>query len=137
MRGRWVPVAIALMLLASTGCGDDASGSAPDPEDATNCADLADKFTEITGEILDVIGDRTDVDMESATSENEAAGEAWMTTAFALVARVGELCDEGEFDQLLCERKSGLEPGGEAGQHFLRDNYPDCSGTDTQVDPEP
>jgi hypothetical protein len=54
-----------------------------------------------------------------------------------LVARIGELCDEGEFDQLLCERKPEIEPAGEAGERFLRDNYPDCSGTDTQADPEP
>lgn len=137
MRGCWVVVVSALILGSVAGCGDDASGPAPDPADATSCADLADKFAEITGELLDVIGDRTDADMESASSEDEAAGDEWMTTAFALVARVGELCDEGEFDRLLCERESGLEPGGEAGQRFLRDNYPDCQGTDTDVDPEP
>jgi hypothetical protein len=125
------------MLGSLAGCGDDASGSAPDPADATSCADLADKFVEITGEFLDLLGDRTDADMESATAEDEAAADEWMQTAFALVARIGDLCDEGEFDELLCERKSGIEPAGEAGQTFLRDNYPDCSGTDTQVEPEP
>jgi hypothetical protein len=127
MRGRWVVVSVALLVGSVAGCGDD-SGSAPDPADATSCADLADKFTEITGEILDVIGGRTDADMESASAEDEAAGDAYMESAFAVVVRVGELCDEGEFDRLLCERRSELEPGGEAGQHFLRDNYPDCSG---------
>lgn len=137
MRGRWVAVVVLLSLGAAAGCGDDASGAAPDPEDAASCADLADKFSEITGDLLDVIGDRTDADMESASSEDEAAGDEYMATAFAVVARVDELCDEGEFDRLLCERKSGLEPGGEAGERFLRDSYPGCSGPDTEADPEP
>lgn len=136
MRSRWLPMVIALMVLSSTGCGDDGSGPTPDPAEAASCADLADKFVEITGDLLDQIGDRTDADMESASAEDEAAGDAYMETAFELVARIGELCDEGEFDRLLCERKSGLEPGGEAGERFLRDNYPDCSGTDMQIDPE-
>jgi hypothetical protein len=72
--------------------------------------------------------------MESASSEDEAAGDEYMQTAFALVARVGELCDEGEFDRLLCERKPALEPAGEAAERFLRDSYPDCSGPDTSAD---
>ncbi|MCB2224911.1 MAG: hypothetical protein KQH83_12145 [Actinobacteria bacterium] len=117
------------MAWSMVGCGDDASGSAPDPADATSCADLADKFTEITGEVLDVIGDRTDADMESASAEDDAAGNEWMETAFALVARIDDLCDEGEFDRLLCEREADLTPGGEAAERFLRDNFdPVCSG---------
>jgi hypothetical protein len=126
MRDWRVAVVVALILGSVAGCGDEASGSAPDPADATSCADLADKYAEITGELLDVIGNRTDADMESVSSEDESAGDAWMTTAIAVGARVGELCNEGEFDRLLCVRKPGLEPGGEAGQRFLRDNYPDC-----------
>lgn len=128
MRDRWVVVVIALVLGSIAGCGDDASGSAPDPADATSCADLADKFVEITGDLLDQIGDRTDADMESASSEDQAAGDAYMATAFEVVARIAELCGEGEFDRLLCERASGLSPAGEAGERFLRDNFPDCSG---------
>ena len=137
MRRQALLVLPVLLLALIVGCADSSSTSAPDPADATNCADLADKFTEITGEIVDLLGDRTDADMESATEEDEAAADEWMATAFALVSRIGELCEEGEFDRLLCERKSELVPAGEAGERFLRDNYPDCSGTDTHVEPEP
>lgn len=128
MRGRWTAVAVVLSVGLAAGCGDDAPGSAPDPADAASCGDLADKYVEITSDLLDVIGDRTDADMESATSDDDAAGDAWMAAAFAVVGRIGDLCGEGEFDRLLCERAPGLAPGGEAAERFLRDNFPDCAG---------
>ena len=65
--------------------------------------------------------------MESPPADIEAAAEEWMEISFELVPRIAELCgDEGEFDELLCDRKSEIEPGGEAGDRFLRDNYPGC-----------
>lgn len=126
MRSRWVLVVPVLALGLIAGCGDGSNTSAPDPADATSCADLADKYVETTADIIDQIGDRTDADMESPPAELEAAAEEWMEVVQELVPRIGELCDDGEFDALLCDRKSDIEPEGEAGERFLRDNYPGC-----------
>jgi hypothetical protein len=109
------------------GCGDDTTTSAPDPSDATSCADLANKYVEMTRDIISQIGDRTDADMESPPAEIESAAEEWVNTTFVLVPRIADLCDEGEFDELLCDRASEIEPAGEAGARFLRDNFPACS----------
>jgi len=65
--------------------------------------------------------------MESPPAEIETAAEEWMNTAFDLVPRIADLCDEGEFHELLCDRKSEIEPAGEAGERFLSDNFPACS----------
>ena len=128
MRRYPVLIVVVCFLGLVAGCGDDTTTSAPDPADATTCADLAEKYVEITKDLIDQIGDRTDVDMESAPAELEAAAEEWMDTSFDLVARIPDLCDEGEYDALLCDRRSRIEPAGEAGERFLRDNYPSCSG---------
>jgi hypothetical protein len=109
------------------GCGGDTAASAPDPAEATTCGDLADKYVEITKDIIEQIGDRTDADMEAPPAELEASAEAWMNTSFDVVSRIADLCNDDEFDQLLCERKSEIEPTGEAGERFLRDNFPACS----------
>jgi hypothetical protein len=129
MRRRYVLV-LAACVLGMAACGDDTTTttSAPDPADATSCADLANKYVEMTSDIIDQIGDRTDAEMESPPAEIETAAEEWVNTSFALVPRIGDLCEEGEFDELLCERKSEIEPTGEAGEHFLSDNFPSCSG---------
>ena len=119
-------VAVCVSWLVA-GCGGDTATSAPDPADATSCADLADKYVEITSDIIEQIGDRTDADMESPPAELEASAESWMNTSFGVASRIADLCDEGEFDELLCARKSGIEPAGEAGERFLRDNFPSCS----------
>lgn len=108
-------------------CGDDTVNAPPDPADATSCADLADKYVEITSDMIDQIGDRTDADMESPPAEVEAAANEWFATYSELVPRIGELCDEGEFDELLCDRESAIEPAGEAAERFFRDNYPACT----------
>lgn len=141
MRGRWILVPLFCLLGLIAGCGDSATttsapdaadttaASAPDPADATSCADLADSYADSTADIISQIGDRTDADMETPPAHLEAAAEEWMENSFALVRRIAELCTyEAEFDELLCDRKSRINPAGEAGERFLRDNYPDCPG---------
>lgn len=116
-----------------TACGDSADVAAPSSAGVTGCADLADRYVEITGGIIDQIGDRTDADMETPPANLEAAAEEWMQDAFEIAARVDELCGGGEFDQLLCDRRSTIAPKGEAGQRFLRDNFPTCSQQPPEV----
>ncbi len=129
MLSRHVLIVAFVALGVAAGCGDanDSNASAPDPADATSCADLADKYFEITRDIVAQIGDRTDADMESPPAEIETAAEDWMNTSLELVPRISDLCAENEFDELLCDRRSEIEPLGEAGERFLRDNYPTCS----------
>lgn len=105
------PLMVPLLLLALiAGCGDGSTSSAPDPADATSCADLAAKYAEITGNIIDQIGDRTDAEMESPPADLEAAADEWIEVVQELVPRTSELCDEGEYDDLLCDRNSDIEP---------------------------
>lgn len=128
MLGRRVlALGVAVLGLVAGCASDDTTTSAPDPSDATNCADLANKYEEITRDIVAQIGARTDAEMESPPAEIEAAAEQWMNATFDLVPRIDDLCDEGEFDELLCDRRSDIEPAGEAGERFLRDNYPSCA----------
>jgi hypothetical protein len=108
------------MIGLTTGCGGDSG----EPAD---CADLADEYVEITSEIVGLIGDRTMADMESPPPEIEEAADEWFESTTEVIPRIGELCDEGEFDRLLCDRKSSIEPAGEAGERFLAENYPGCS----------
>jgi hypothetical protein len=108
------------------GCGGATTAPAPDPADATSCADLADKYFEITANLIDMVGDRTDSEMESPPAEFQAAGDDWLEVTSQIWPRVAELCDGEEFDQLLCERISEIEPAGEAGERILRDNFPRC-----------
>ena len=109
------------------GCGDDTTTSTPDAADATSCADIADGYVEITRDIINQIGDRTDAAMQSPSADLEAAADEWFKAAAELIPRVADLCAAGEFDELLCDRESTIEPAGEAGERFLQDNYPDCS----------
>lgn len=127
MLGGRVLVMGACVLGLVAGCGDDTTESAPDPADATSCADLADKYVDTTRDFIDQIGERTDADMESPPPEIETAAEEWMNTMRDLVPRISDLCTEDEFDELLCDRKSDIEPAGEAGDRFLSDNFPACS----------
>ncbi len=127
MLSRRVPVLAICVLGLIAGCSDDTTTSAPDPADASSCVDLADKYVEITGELIGQIGDRSDAEMESPPAELETTAQDWMDTSFDLVSRIDDLCDEREFDELLCDRKSEIEPAGEAGERFLRDNFPACS----------
>lgn len=108
------------------GCGGATTTPAPDPADATSCADLADKYFEITANLIDMVGDRTDSEMESPPAEFQAAGDDWLEVALEISDRVAELCDGEEFDELLCARISEIEPGGEAAERLLRDNFPPC-----------
>jgi hypothetical protein len=129
MRDRWILVSFLCLLGLIAACGDNTTAtSAPDPADATSCADLADNYADSTAYIISLIGDRTDADMETPPADIEAAGEEWMENSFDLVRRIAELCAyEAEFDELLCDRKSLINPAGEAGERFLRDNYPACT----------
>jgi hypothetical protein len=127
MRGHWGLICMVCVVGLVSACSDDTETSALDPVDADSCADLADKYVEITGDIIDQIGNRTDAEMESPPADLEAASDDWFNVCSELIPRTGELCDEGEFDELLCDLKSGIEPGEQAGEHFLRDKYPTCS----------
>lgn len=129
MRRSWLVVVVVVVQGLMAGCGESSSEApAPDPADATSCDDLANKYVEVTASIVDRIGDRSDTDMESPPADLEAAANDWMGVMMALVPRIAELCASGdEFDVLLCDRESEIVPGGEAGEHFLRDNYPTCS----------
>jgi hypothetical protein len=135
MRKRWTLMLAVCLVGSVAGCGDDAvssstpesAASTPDPVDATMCADLADRYVEITRIIVDRLGERTDAEMETPPEDLEAAADEWFQASSDLIPRIAELCDEGEFDSLLCDRKFVIEPAGEAGARFLSDNYPSCS----------
>jgi len=127
MRNRCIPVVVVCLAALLAGCGDS-DASPPDPVHAESCVDLADKYVEIAQELLDSIGELTPADMSPPPPEVETAGEEWFAEYSELVPRIGQLCEEAEFDALLCERESQLESFGEEGEHFLDDNYPSCDG---------
>lgn len=127
MKHRWFPTVLVFLLVVIAGCGDGSTSSAPDPADATSCADLADKYVEIAQELLDSMGELTTADMESAPADVEAAADEWYAVYKDLVPRVGELCGADEFDALLCDRIGDVEAFGEEGERFLNENYPGCS----------
>lgn len=128
MRGRWVLVLVVCLGWLVVGCGDSTSPTAPDPADATSCADLADKYVEIAQDLLDSIGELTTADMETAPAEIEAAADEWFAVYQDLVPRIGGLCGADEFDTLLCDRKGDVEAFGEEGKRFVEENFPSCSG---------
>lgn len=126
-RGRALIVTTVLVVGLVASCGGDSADPAPDPADATSCGDLADKFVEITAEVIDQIGDRTDAEMESPSAEDEAAGDEWSAVFAELLPRTAELCTDGEFDELLCGLEAEIQPAGEAAERFMQDNFPACS----------
>lgn len=128
MRGRWVSVFVICLGWMVVGCGDSTSTTAPDPADATSCADLADKYVEIAQELLDSIGELTTAEMETAPADVEAAAEEWFAVYRDLIPRIGELCEADEFDTLLCDRVGDVETFGEEGKRFLDENFPSCGG---------
>lgn len=128
MQGRWVLVLVVCVLGLIAGCGDGTATTAPDPADATSCADLADKYVEIAQELLDSIGELTTADMESPPVDVETAADEWFAVYQELIPRIGELCESDEFDTLLCDREGDLKAFGEEGERFLDENYPTCGG---------
>jgi len=128
MEGRRLLIGALCLLGLIAGCGNDDTGSSTKNRvDTGSCAYLADSFVDITRDIIDKIGDRTNAEMESPPADLEAAAEDWVAARAELTPQVADLCADGEFDELLCERKASIEPAGEAGQRFLQENYPDCS----------
>lgn len=126
MKRHWIPLVPVLLLAVISGCGDGSTTSAPDPADATSCADLADKYVEIAQELLDSMGELTTADMESPPADVEAAADDWFAVYQDLVPRISELCGADEFDDLLCDREGDVEAFGEEGERFLEENYPSC-----------
>lgn len=129
MRTRWLLLLLTCLGLVAA-CGGDAGGDATpvaDPADATTCAELADIHAASTANLLELIGDRSDADMETPPAELETAADEWMATLTAVYSRVGDLCSgDAEFEALVCDALGTTEPAGEAAERFLRDNVAFC-----------
>lgn len=134
MSGRWIRIALVAMLVSVPACSSDTdTGAAYDPAAAESCADLADMFVGSTQRMLDALGTRSDADMaeidpdipaELQTASDEI-GE-WFSGPAG--ERVVELCPGGvdEFETLVCEQASSLQPDGEAGERHMSENFPPC-----------
>ena len=120
MRSRCLLIAMACVMGLLASCGGDSMEPA-------GCADLADRYAAATREIIELIGERTDAEMESPSQDLQDAADEWFATMSDVIPRIADLCGEDEFDELLCEGKSQIEPRGEAGRRFLDENYPACS----------
>jgi hypothetical protein len=119
-----VLVLLVCLLAAVGACGEGTAGPAPDPADATSCEELADKYAEVTAEMVEAIGNRTLEEMDPMPEELYDLGEPYFATSNEIGIRTADLCEEGEFIELGCARLTSIEPAGEAGQEFLDNAKP-------------
>lgn len=147
MRG--VVVGLSMMLFIAAACGGDSDTTESDPaaslvataapttvppgtdaatSQVTGCERLADQFISGAQAFLDVMGSASfealSPDGPPPPDEWQSAGGTWIEVRRGIANQAASLGCEDALDQLVCDRQSGLNPHGDAGLVFVRDNTP-------------
>jgi len=109
---------VILIALVVAACGTPAS---LDPATAESCSELVDMNIRSMQIVLD-----------SMPGPGESPGGVFFGQEFFRlrgapgISAANELCGPGEFDRLLCDRKSSLETSGSDTEQFVEGNFPPC-----------
>jgi hypothetical protein len=146
---RRVVIGLSMMLLTAAACGGGSDTTEPDPTpapvptvaptttspgtavgtgQATGCEELADQFISGAQGFLDVMGDASfdalSPDGPPPPDEWQTAGGTWVERRSSIEEQAASLGCADTLDQLICERQPQLDPQGDAGLVFVRDNTP-------------
>jgi hypothetical protein len=111
----FVAMALVVVLLGTTACGDDVEQG---PLGADTCEQLVDEAATVAAQVVEDLRDKTSAELDPGTEEDPFPE---LTRPFAAFeARAEQLgCDRGELRRLACSAYTGLDASGPATEEFL------------------